>query len=134
MESQYAFFRKESGLDALITALSILGNGAEDVEKVPLLEAAQAPALTQAGQLLDDFLPSALMDAMENLKHLQDSKLVQQITEEAAERFCVDFEQVEEKLMLADELAEQKQGDADELQSLRALFPRTSGEIRVLLS
>ncbi|VBB81327.1 Putative oligomeric Golgi complex component [Podospora comata] len=134
VESQYAFFRKESGLDALITALSILGNGAEDVEKVPLLEAAQAPALTQAGQLLDDFLPSALMDAMENLKHLQDSKLAQQITEEAAERFCVDFEQVEEKLMLADELAEQKQGGADELQSLRALFPRTSGEIRVLLS
>ncbi len=84
--------------------------------------------------MLDDFLPSALMDAVERLKHLQDSKLAQDITEEAAEKFCVDFEHVEEMLMLADELAEQQHGESDEFQSLRALFPRTSGEIRVLLS
>ncbi|KAK4194606.1 putative oligomeric Golgi complex component [Triangularia verruculosa] len=134
VESQYLFFRKESGLDALITALGELGDAPEDVETVSSLEAAQTSALTQAGQVLDDFLPSALMDAVEKLKYLQDSKLVQEITEEAAEKFCVDFEHVEEMLMLADELAEQKQGESDEPQSLRALFPRTSGEIRVLLS
>ncbi|KAK0714297.1 oligomeric Golgi complex subunit 6 [Apiosordaria backusii] len=134
VESQYIFFRKESGLDALIIALSTMSDAAEDVEKVPLLEAAQAPALTQAGQILDDFLPSALMDAVQKLKHLQDSRLAQEITEEAAEKFCVDFEHVEQMLMLADELAEQKQGENDEPRSLRALFPRTSGEIRVLLS
>jgi hypothetical protein len=134
VETQYRLFRAESGLDALITSLGPLEDDEEDVEKVSLLEAVQAPALTQASQMLDDFLPSALMDAVERLKYLQDSKLAQDITEEAAEKFCVDFEHVEEMLMLADELAEQQHGESDEFQSLRALFPRTSGEIRVLLS
>lgn len=134
VETQYRFFRTESGLDALIASLEPLGESKEDVEKVASLETVQAPALTQASQMLDDFLPSALMDAVEKLKNLQDSKLVQDITEEAAERLCVDFEHVEEMLMLADEMAEQEHGESDEFQSLRALFPRTSGEIRVLLS
>lgn len=135
VETQYQLFRTESGLSELITSLGPLKESEEDVEKVSSLEAVQAPALTRASQMLDDFLPSALMDAVERLKHLQDSKLARDITEEAAERFCLDFEHVEEMLMLADELAEQHQDDeSDEFQSLRALFPRTSGEIRVLLS
>lgn len=136
VESQYGFFRVESGLDLLITALGPLTDSEEDVVKVSALDAVQSPALTRASQTLDNFLPSALMDAVENLRHLQDAKLARDITEEAAEKFCVDFEHVEEMLMSADELAEQK-ADADgedEVQSLRALFPRTSGEIRVLLS
>lgn len=134
VEAQYRVFRAESGLDALITALGVLEDSDDDVEKVSSLEAVQEPALTRASQLLDDFLPSALMDAVERLKHLQDSGLARDITEEAAEKFCVDFEHVEEMLMLADELAEQRHGESDDFQSLRALFPRTSGEIRVLLS
>ncbi|KAK4156414.1 oligomeric complex COG6-domain-containing protein [Chaetomidium leptoderma] len=134
VEIQYQFFRHESGLDGLIASLEPLGESKEDVEKVSRLEAVQPPALSQASQMLDDFLPSALMDAVEKLKNLQDSKLAQDTTEEAAERFCVDFEHVEEMLMLADEMAEQEQGESDDFQSLRALFPRTSGEIRVLLS
>lgn len=134
VERQYRFFRAESGLDALIASLAELGESSEDVEKVPSLETVQAPALTQASQMLDHFLPSALMDAIEQLKHLQDSKLAQDITEEAAEKFCADFEHVEEMLMRADEMVEQEQSESDEVQSLRALFPRTSGEIRVLLS
>lgn len=134
VEAEYEFFRAESGLSALIAQLEPLGDRKEDVEKVSSLEAVQPPALSQASQTLDDFLPSALMDAVEKLKNLQDSKLAQGIAEEAAERFCVDFEHVEEMLMLADEMAEQNQGESDDFQSLRALFPRTSGEIRVLLS
>jgi hypothetical protein len=134
-ETQYQFLRTESGLDALIAQLEPLKESKEDAEKVPTLEAVQPAALSQASQLLDDFLPSALMDAVEKLKNLQDSRLAQDITEEAAEKFCVDFEHVEEMLMLADELAEQEQDESDDdFQSLRALFPRTSGEIRVLLS
>jgi hypothetical protein len=134
VETQYQFLRRESGLEDLMASLLSLGESKEDVEKVSSLEAVQGPALSQASQALDDFLPSALMDAVEKLKNLQDSRLAQDITEEAAEKFCVDFEHVEEMLMLADELAEQQQGESDEFQSLRALFPRTSGEIRVLLS
>jgi hypothetical protein len=132
-ESQYSFFRRESGLDDLMTSLQSLTERKEDIESVKTLEPVQTGALTRASQDLDDFLPSALMDAMENLKYLQDAKLVRDITEEAAERFCVDFEHVEEMLMLADELA-QEEGSDQERQSLRGLFPRTSGEIRVLLS
>jgi hypothetical protein len=134
VESQYEFLRTESGLDGLITRLKPLGESKEDVEKVSSLEVVQPMALTQASQTLDDFLPSALMDAMERLKNLQDSGLAQAITEEAAEKFCVDFEHAEEMLMLADEMAEQQQSESDDFQSLRAMFPRTSGDIRVLLS
>jgi len=135
VDSQYQFFRIESGLESLITSLSMLKEETEDIQKVSSLEAVQPSSLTRASQTLDNFLPSALMDAVENLRHLQDSKLARDITEEAAERFCVDFEHVEEMLMLADELAEQNASDdIAEAQSLRALFPRTTGEIRVLLS
>ncbi|OIW26810.1 oligomeric complex COG6 [Coniochaeta ligniaria NRRL 30616] len=132
-QSQYMFLRTESGLDGLMDALLPLKSTSDDVARVRELQAIQPPALTQASQALDDFLPSALMDAMENLKRLLDARLAAEITEEAVERFCTDFEHVEEMLILADELAER--GDADEeTPSLRALFPRTSGEIRVLLS
>ncbi|KAL2179421.1 oligomeric Golgi complex subunit 6 [Thermothelomyces heterothallicus CBS 202.75] len=134
VEVQHHSFRMESGLSALIAQLGPLGDRKEDVEKVASLEAVQPSALSQASHMLDDFLPLALMDAVEKLKNLQDSRLARGIVEEAAERFCVDFEHVEEMLMLADEMAEQNQCERDDFQSLRALFPRTSGEIRVLLS
>ncbi len=136
IESQYAFFRSESGLDELISSLTPLEEKETDVRKVAALDAVQAPSLTRASQTLDNFLPSALIDAVENLGHLQDSKLARDITEEGAEMFCIDFEHVEEMLMLADEMAEeQAEGEESaEIRSLRALFPRTSGEIRVLLS
>ncbi|KAK3322093.1 oligomeric complex COG6-domain-containing protein [Apodospora peruviana] len=134
IESQYVFFRVESGLDSLIESLGALRENEDDVQKVSSLQAVQSPALSRASQILDDFLPSALMDAMENIRHLQDSKLARDITEEAAERFCVDFEHVEEMLVLADDMTYAESNEAEEAQSLRALFPRTSGEIRVLLS
>ncbi|KAK4159657.1 oligomeric complex COG6-domain-containing protein [Cladorrhinum sp. PSN259] len=118
-ESQYRFFRSESGLDALITALGELNDSEKDLERASSLEAVQTPNLTQSSQTLDDFLPSALMDAVENLQRLQDAKLAREITEEAAERFCVDFEHIEEMLMLIDEFTEQKQGGNEELESLR---------------
>ena len=136
VESQYGFFRVESGLDDLIESLAALKENKEDVAKVLSLDAVQIPSLTLASQTLDNFLPSALMDAVENLKNLQDSGLARDITEEAAEKFSVDFEHVEVMLTLADDIAEQASdgGGNIDVQSLRAVFPRTSGEIRVLLS
>lgn len=132
VESQYIFLRTESGLDELMDALLPLKDSKDDIAKVRTLEAVQPAALTRASQMLDDFLPSALMDAMENLKNLLDAKLAGDLTEEAAERFCADFEHVEEMLMLADEAAEEE--DEEEVERLRGMFPRTSGELRVLLS
>ena len=136
IESQYNFLVSESSLASLFSALRSLRTEAqEDIRKISTLEPTQPAALTNASQGLDDFLPSAIMDALENLKHLQDARLAREVTEEAAERFCTDFEHVEELLVLADELRDQEDGDdADGEPSLRVLFPRTTGEIRVLLS
>jgi len=134
VDHQYSYFRNKSALEPLIQALAPLADTKEDLQSIWTLETFQPDALTQASQTLDDFLPSALMDAMENLKDLQSSKLARDITEEAAEKFCDDFEQVEEKLIAADEILEEVDDDGSALGPLRALFSRTSAEIRVLLS
>ena len=136
VDYQYTFFRNNSALQPLLLALAPLAESKEDLLSIRSMETFKPEALTQASQTLDDFLPSALMDAMENLNNLQSSKLAREITEEAADKFCEDFERVEEKLIAADEFWEQDQ-DEETLattQPLRSLFPRTSGEIRVLLS
>lgn len=122
------------------------------------LPAFQPPTLSMISQQLDDFLPSALMDATDNLKQIRSSALVKSVTEEAIEEFCRDFEFVEGMIIGADEARGTKidmsriemesdivsvsvrggqhlGGDESEGKySLRALFPRTVGEIRVLLS
>jgi hypothetical protein len=135
IEYQYSFFRGGSALQPLLQALAPLSESKEDIKSIRTLAPFQPNALTQASQALDDFLPSALMDAMENLKHLQSSKIARHVTEEAADRFCEDFEQVEEKLIACDEIWEQEADETvGEIEPLRAFFPRTSGEIRVLLS
>ncbi|RFU27899.1 hypothetical protein B7463_g8444, partial [Scytalidium lignicola] len=133
VEYQYSYFRNNSGLQPLLQALAPLSDTKEDLSSIRTLSTFQPEVLIQASQTLDDFLPSALMDAMENLKYLQNTKLAREITEKAAEKFCDDFEEVEEKLIAADELLDDEDED-EETQPLRALFPRTSGEIRVLLT
>lgn len=133
VEDQYSFFRANSGLQPLLQALALVGETPEELRSIRKSETLQPSNLIQISQTLDEFLPSALMDAMENINKLQSSKLARDITEEAAERFCEDFEQVESKLIATDELWEAgDQGEQEE--PLRALFPRTSGELRVLLS
>lgn len=138
VDRQYDFFRSGSGLGEMLQDLSTLATEGSDVEKVSPLRTLQPESLSQASQTLDDFLPSALMDAMENLKHLQDSNLARELTEKAAERFCYEFEHLERILLLADEQAGTRDQGVDDrdgdLKSLRTLFPRTTGEIRVLLS
>ncbi|KAI8298540.1 Conserved oligomeric Golgi complex subunit 6 [Colletotrichum sp. SAR11_59] len=136
-EAQYQFFRRGSGLEKILDALSKLTTESSDVGKAASLEVLQPEAMSRASQVLDDFLPSALMDAVENVKHLQDSVLARGLTEKAAARFCDDFEHIEQMLLLVDEMAGRDEGadeKLDEHVSLRALFPRTTGEIRVLLS
>ncbi|KAK2768698.1 Golgi transport complex subunit 6 [Arachnomyces sp. PD_36] len=122
------------------------------------LPSLQPASLSTSSQQLDDFLPSALMDAADNLKRVHSPALVKSVTEEAVEAFCRDFEFVEGMIVGADEVRGQKgvgrggdtdgeegseEADEDEDEdeeeeeeglSLRALFPRTTGEIRVLLS
>ncbi|PVH99056.1 oligomeric Golgi complex subunit 6 [Periconia macrospinosa] len=138
IEYQTEYLTQTSGLNALIDALSGISDSPDSLKTIPSLEIFKPEALIGVSQHLDEFLPSALIDAAENLKHLQSRSLIQEITEEAAARFCENFEFVESKILAADDLLYYHE-DADEAvdertPTLRDLFPRTSGEIRVLLS
>lgn len=130
---QHAFFRDTSGLQPLLEALAPFSSlSSSSLLTILSLPAVQPAALSAASQTLDEFLPSALMDAIENLKQLNSAKLASDITTEAADRFCKDFEFVEQKLGDVDKLKEKD--EEKEVVPLRVIFPRTSGEIRVLLS
>ncbi|MCJ1420624.1 Golgi transport complex subunit 6 [Xylographa parallela] len=140
VEYQHAFFLHMSGVHPLLAALAPLEDDDEDLERISGLEPFQKQALSDASQTLDDFLPSALMDAMENLRLLKNSRMAEDVTAEAVNLFCEDFQFVERKLIDVDALYARGDHEIDdasekmEKTSFRALFPRTSGEIRVLLS
>ena len=135
---QHAFFRQTSGLQALLVALAPLTDSEEDLVSLFQVGAFQSQQLSDSSQILDDFLPSALMDAAENLKRLRDLGMAEDITAEAAARFCEDFDGVEARLQAADDAVERREDivdlNGDKPGRLRDVFPRTSGEIRVLLS
>lgn len=180
LDIQHEFLLETSGLQVLLDALEPFSktgkDGDSDTEtekteqqKPQLADLASLPAfqpdsLVTSSQQLDDFLPSALMDATEHLKRVQSASLVQSVTEDAVEAFCRDFEFVEGMIIAADEARgmtqvtlgtggsmisgrsgksarknedEDDEGDdtvKEDQWSLRSLFPRTTGEIRVLLS
>lgn len=136
IESQYEYLLDSSGLEPIFEAIL---EGTPDLAEISTLDVFQPDTLMASSQQLDEFLPSALMDAMDNLKRLRSPEMVREITEAAAEKFCSDFEMVEAKLIAADELIDQEEDEEEESEEggkprLRDLFPRTSGEIRVLLS
>ena len=142
VEYQHAYFLHDSGLHPLLAALAALSDDvSQGLSTIAGLPALQPPALRQASQTLDDFLPSALMNATDNLRDLSDKQLSGEITAAAAERFCADFEFVEGRLAALDEVFESREEfnhDANDQEKdrvrLRTMFPRTTGEIHVLLS
>lgn len=155
-DHQHAYLLHHSGLHPLLAALaSIPEDDEEQIEqRISALPGFQPDALHDAAQNLDDFLPSALMDASENLKYIINRRIADEVMSEAAEQFCEDFEYVEGKLIAVDESRrrrqqQQQQQDenaddhdhdskgnhvGEERTFLRPFYPRTSGEIRVLLS
>jgi hypothetical protein len=135
VDYQHQYLLHESGLISLLEALESITDAEESLKTIPELEAFKRDALVASSQQLDEFLPSALLDAAENLKRLRNRNMIQDITEKAAGSFCEDFEVVESKMMAADDLLyDEDKEDEDQEPGLRDLFPRTSGEIRVLLS
>lgn len=117
VDNQHTVFRQRSGLDTLLNYL----------DNAQLAMVNQASVI-QASQELDDFLPSALMDAMDRLKGLQDSEIARDIIEQAAEKFCTDFERLEETIASQNGVGDVSNPDGG------LSFSRTSAEIRVLLS
>lgn len=121
VKDQHYFYCYTSGLAPLLNRNKGLPQG--------LAKPLTKDSLLTAGQQLDDFLPSAMMDAMERMKLLQDTTLAQQIIKDAADWFCKDFEGLEQEI----ERLDTDSGAAHSL-GLRSVFPRTTAEIRVLLS
>lgn len=106
-----------SGIEPL---LSIATRGADGTHSDPDPE-----LLATAAQKLDQFLPSAHIDTIERLTHLCDAKMARGIADDAIAKFCADFDIIEAYLS--------KGQDAEET-DIKSIFPRTSAEIRVLLS
>lgn len=97
--------------------------------------------LDGAAQRLDGFLSSALMDAQEALKYLHDRTLAKDVVSEAVERFCAEFDGLEAMLEMMEAGSEGLASDQGtetnvngQASALRELYPRTSAEVRALLS
>lgn len=119
-EATYAFLLTTSGLAPLLAIHDFRADGNNNIE-----------TLASAARKLDAFLPAATEDARNFLAQLQDQNIVRSVVEDASERFCEVFEEVEERVLAGDEGVDE---DAEDVVVLREVFPRTSGEIRVLLS
>lgn len=125
--AMHTWFLRESNLERLVTDITTPDD---------LAGAYKDPSeLASSAQRLDAFLPTATDDARTFLSQLQDRAAARQVIENAAEKFCEDFEQVEELIVAADEKRlGLVNGELQEEVVLRDVFPRTGGEIRVLLS
>ncbi|KAF7503350.1 hypothetical protein GJ744_003956 [Endocarpon pusillum] len=146
IEMQHSFLLRKSGIEPLLAAIR-----QTEVEAPPRIDLASLPVFNAEGlssraAQLDDFLPSAWMDLLENMKRLTDKSLAKDVAHEAAERFCADFGTVEEAVLRIDEVmldgkrgGEGKSrgewdGEQEDETLLREVYPRTTAEIRVLLS
>lgn len=124
---QLALLCKSAGLDEIFDAVAQFDSPPTNPQDLASLPQLQPDYLVAASQTLDDFLPSALLDTMQNLRSIQDSPLARRLTESAIEVFCEKFERLENLLRAVDTAA------SSEVQLCDCLR-RTSGEIRVLLS
>ncbi|KAK3707071.1 Golgi transport complex subunit 6 [Vermiconidia calcicola] len=126
-DAAHVWFLHESGLQRLVDNVATpddLGSSYKSPDQ-----------LMAIAQQVDAFLPTATDDARIFLGQLEDKTLVRRIIENAAERFCEDFEEIESLIIKADEIrASQANGESEEEVWLRDVFPRTGDEIRVLLS
>jgi conserved oligomeric Golgi complex subunit 6 len=160
VDLQHWFLLKESGLQTLLDS-SLFG---EKTTSAGAEEEADGEELTvemlqDVAAKLDVFLPNAQLDALDNLKSLKDKVTAKEITEAAIQMFCDDFEQVEHAIEDHDEEVdradstvaheqtqvssvdrdaqegdENEEGDKQRRTMFGPYFPRTTAEIRVLLS
>lgn len=136
-EYQHSWFLRSSGVKPLVDTLSQLGDSQDSIRLLKSSSAFSPESVLDTRQTLDDFLPSALTDALENLGQLKSSALTHEITDEAVRWFFADFERVEEAIVAAStdmEAQRENESEGDREPSLREIFPRTSEDIRILLS
>jgi conserved oligomeric Golgi complex subunit 6 len=160
VDLQHWFLLKESGLQTLLDS-SLFGEKATSAgaEEEADGEELTVEMLQDVAAKLDVFLPNAQLDALDNLKSLKDKVTAKEITEAAIQMFCDDFEQVEHAIEDHDEEVdradstvaheqtqvssvdrdaqegdENEEGDKQRRTTFGPYFPRTTAEIRVLLS
>lgn len=127
IDAMHAWFLRESGMKSLVDHVATVDDLASSYK--------DPNQLASIAQQLDAFLPTATEDARTFLSQMEDKLLARRVIEQAAERFCEDFEEVEGLTIQADELrAAQVNGESEDEVFLRDFFPRTGDEIRVLLS
>ncbi|KAK7207778.1 oligomeric Golgi complex subunit 6 [Myxozyma melibiosi] len=116
VEIYHEIFLEDSKLKPTLTALT------EKAPSVPVkaLELFQETNLTQLSIALDEFLPSALMDAQTYLQRLASPRLGNGIIQRAAKLFVADFAEVEKAI-------------TENIEFPRNVFPRTVAEVKVLL-
>lgn len=124
----HTWFLRESGLNTLVDHVATPADLASSYK--------DSSQLASIAQQLDAFLPTATDDARSFLGQLEDKVLGRRTIEQAAERFCEDFEEIEELIIKADDdRTGQINGEVEEEElMLREVFQRTGDEIRVLLS
>jgi conserved oligomeric Golgi complex subunit 6 len=160
VDLQHWFLLNESGLQTLLDS-SLFGEKATSAgaEEEADGEELTVEMLQDVAAKLDVFLPNAQLDALDNLKSLKDKVTAKEITEAAIQMFCDDFEQVEHAIEDHDEEVdradstvaheqtqvssvdrdaqegdENEEGDKQRRTMFGPYFPRTTAEIRVLLS
>ncbi|KAF8477542.1 oligomeric Golgi complex subunit 6 [Kalaharituber pfeilii] len=111
---------ESSGLQPLLQALAEWDRKSAPLSQIPEFS---PHSLSQISQKLDHFLPSALMDAQNQLQKLLSPKTVSTIIQQASDAFINEFATVEQVLV----------GD-DGIEFARAIWPRTTEEVKVLLS
>ncbi|KAG9579414.1 hypothetical protein KCV01_g16166, partial [Aureobasidium melanogenum] len=80
-------------------------------------------------------LPGAMEDARAFIGKLADKRMVRKVCEDASNVFVIKFESAERIMIGLDELIVAEQGEeVEEGMLVRDVFPRTSDEIKVLLS
>ncbi|THW47065.1 oligomeric complex COG6 [Aureobasidium pullulans] len=133
----HAWFVLESGLKRLFDGLkeykdTNLGQGIAGIRK---LREMQPDRLADMAQKLDAFLPGAMEDARAFVGKLADKRMVREVCDKAADLFVEEFESAERIVIGLDETILAEQGEElEEGMLLRDVFPRTSDEIKVLLS
>jgi conserved oligomeric Golgi complex subunit 6 len=128
-----------SGIKSLVdTIVPIPIESIEELRAAPEMQPAE---LRESGAQLDAWLPAALVDAAEEVEGLDNVRIAREVVEGAAQRFVLEFEDVEERIVAVDELQRREWADEgdneeedEERLGVRDLFPRTSAEIKVLLS
>lgn len=138
-EFQYHWLLQNSGLQPLVRALHDLSRGPEIPADAVRESIAFSPqSLANATEQLDEFLPSAVTDALENVKNLASSTLAHQLIDRAVSRFCDDFSRIESVVVAASpeqpEQSDEDEQDEDREPTLREIFHRTTEDLRILLA